>query len=140
MQGGSASAARGPSQDLDRASAAAGEHMKALADLAERWRDEATVLRRCGHERTAALNERHAGQVEAVWREHQLQPLTVREAAAESGYSESHLYHALVEGGALRNCGQPRAPRIRRRDLPRKPRGPEGLIPLERAAILADLE
>ena len=112
-----------------------------LADLVERWRDEAAVLRRCGHERTAALNERHAGQVEVVWREYQLEPLTVSEAAAESGYSESHLYHALVEGGALRNCGQPGAPRIRRRDLPRKPgTRPQGLIPLERAAILAELD
>jgi len=111
-----------------------------LAELVQRWQDEAAVLRRCGHERTAALNERHASQVEAVWREHQLEPLTVRAAAAESGYSESHLYHALVEGGALRNCGQLRAPRIRRCDLPRKPRGSEGLIPLERAAILADLD
>ncbi len=107
--------------------------------LCRKWRAKACVLQEYGDEQAANICELHASELETWWREYQLEPLTVSEAAAESRYSESYLYHALVEGGALRNCGQPGAPRIRRRDLPRKPRGSEGLI-LERAVILAELD
>jgi hypothetical protein len=45
--------------------------------------------------------------------------LTLRQAARESGYSADHLGR-LVKTGAIPNAGRPHAPRIRRRDLPRK--------------------
>ena len=107
----------------------------------ERLQEKAGELRRFGAAAQAAAVEACVAELQAWsegWREEEL---TVAEAAAESGYSPSYLYHALaIEGGALPNAGKPRAPRIRRCDLPRKPgtRG-QGLIPLERAAIIADL-
>jgi len=110
--------------------------------LCRSWRAKACVLQEYGDSQVAAICELHASELETWWREYLFEPLSVKDAAEESGYSESHLYHALaLEGGALPNAGKPRAPRIRRCDLPRKPgtRG-QGLIPLERAAILADLD
>ncbi len=48
-------------------------------------------------------------------------PLTLHEAAQESGYSGDHLGR-LVRAGRIPNAGRPYAPRIRRRDLPRRAR------------------
>jgi len=92
----------------------------ALAALAERWRDDAEVLRRCGSERTAALCETHAAQLEAAWRAYLFEPLSIEVAAKESGYSESRLYR-LVESGVVENAGKLGAPLIRRAHLPRRP-------------------
>ena len=112
----------------------------ALEALAQLWRDEAAVLRRCGHESTATLSETHAAELEAAWLAHRLELLTVGEAAEESGYSTSCLYAALRDG-TVENAGRRGAPRIRRADLPKRlGRRPQGLIPLERAIIVADLD
>jgi hypothetical protein len=46
--------------------------------------------------------------------------LTLRAAAALSGYSEDHLGR-LIRTQAIANAGRPGAPRIRRGDLPRRP-------------------
>ncbi len=46
--------------------------------------------------------------------------LTLREAAAISGYTEDHLGR-LIRDGTVPNTGRVNAPRIRRGDLPRKP-------------------
>jgi hypothetical protein len=46
--------------------------------------------------------------------------LTLVDAAAESGYSADHLGR-LVRDGVIPNAGRANAPKIRRRDLPRKP-------------------
>ena len=107
-----------------------------LAELAEQWRDEAAVLRRCGHERTATLCETHATQVEAAWRDHELELLTVGEAAEASGYSTSRLYAALRDG-TVPNAGKPGAPRVRRYDLPRRPQRRTPSCPaVDRVAIV----
>lgn len=45
--------------------------------------------------------------------------LSLRAAAAESGYSIDHLSR-LIREGKLSNVGRTHAPRIRRGDLPRK--------------------
>ena len=45
--------------------------------------------------------------------------LSLPAAARESGYSRDHLAR-LVREGKIRNAGRPNAPKIRRRDLPRK--------------------
>ena len=92
----------------------------ALAALAERWRDEATVLRRCGSERTATLCETHATQMMEAFDAYLFEPLSIEVAVEESGYSASRLY-SLVESGALENAGRPGAPLIRRLHLPRRP-------------------
>jgi len=47
------------------------------------------------------------------------EPLKLRDAALESGYSVDHLAR-LIRQGKLRNAGRPNAPRVRRGDLPRK--------------------
>jgi hypothetical protein len=46
--------------------------------------------------------------------------LSIRDAAALSGYSPDHLGR-LLRNGTIRNAGRPHAPRIRRADLPRRP-------------------
>ncbi len=45
--------------------------------------------------------------------------LNLTEAAKESGYSADYL-GSLLRQGRIANAGRPHAPRIRRRDLPRK--------------------
>jgi len=46
--------------------------------------------------------------------------LTLAEASEESGYSTDHL-RLLIRQAKIPNAGRRRAPRIRRRDIPRKP-------------------
>lgn len=92
-----------------------------LAELVERWRHDAERFRAYGDERGARTCELHADELERAWASWWLEKLTVAEAAEESGYSESRLY-ALVEEGTIPNAGQEGAPRIPRRDLPRRPR------------------
>lgn len=92
----------------------------ALEDLAGEWREEADLLRRRGAPRQADALESAAEDLERRLPEWRLEPLTVEEAARESGYSRSQLY-ALLSDGKLPNAGEPGAPRVRRCDLPRKP-------------------
>lgn len=47
-------------------------------------------------------------------------PLSLRQAAAESGYHEDSLGR-LVRQGKIPNVGRLHAPKIRRRDLPKRP-------------------
>jgi predicted DNA-binding transcriptional regulator AlpA len=96
-----------------------------LRELPERWRSDAEVLRRCGHERTADLCDRHAQELERAVQAHEMELITIGEAAAESGYSKSHLYTLLSEG-SLSNAGTKGAPRVMRRDLPKKARPTNG--------------
>ncbi len=62
-----------------------------------------------------------ADELEAFDHQHGLEALTLAQAAAESGYSKDHIA-LLVASGAYENVGERGAPRIRRQDLPRKPR------------------
>lgn len=94
-----------------------------LIELSDLWRAEAETLRRYGHATTAKACERHADGLEQAWREWQLEELSIGDAAEESGYSASRLYN-MLESGGLPNAGRQGAPRIQRRDLPRRPRSP----------------
>lgn len=87
--------------------------------LADRWREEATLLRRRGAGRQADALESCAEDLERRLPEWRLELLTVEEAARESGYSKSQLYQLLSKRDDL-NAGEPGAPRIRRCDIPRK--------------------
>ena len=69
-----------------------------------------------------------ADELETRAREHEMDLLTIEQAAEASGYSYGHLQR-LVSEGAIDNVGEPGAPRIRRGDLPRK----AGLRPALRA-------
>ena len=95
------------------------------ADLAIAWKEKATELRRFGAEDQAVTLEYCADDLEEEWRIWQTEPLTLEEAAEESGYSADHIGR-LIREGKLPNTGRAGAPRIARRDLPikLKPRVP----------------
>jgi hypothetical protein len=89
-------------------------------DFRAKWRTEAEAMR---HRRAmvegAELCEEMLGDFEAVTATETETVLNLPEAAAESGYSADYLGR-LVREGKIPNAGRPNAPRIRRRDLPRK--------------------
>lgn len=90
------------------------------APLIERWKAEAARLRELGQEGLATFEERLVLDLEEWLADHAFEALTVAEAAAESGYSESAIY-TMISEGRLRNVHSKGSPRVRRRDLPRKP-------------------
>jgi hypothetical protein len=90
--------------------------------LLDQWREEAELFERRGQLSLAAMARSFVADLEAFERERAFEALTLKEAAAESGYSEAHLGR-LVSEGKLRNAGEKGSPRIRRRDLGKKPRG-----------------
>lgn len=97
--------------------------MKAVSNphsLPTRWRAKAVELRQLGAVAQAQALEWCAAELEAAWREWELEALTLQQAADESGYSVDHL-GALVRQETIPNAGEKHSPRIRRCDLPRKP-------------------
>lgn len=92
-----------------------------IAEYAAELRRRAECLRSWGgSEDVARIYEIIADELVELVRVHADTPLTLQEAAKESGYSEDHLRHLVAEG-KITNAGQKGRPRIRRRDLPRKP-------------------
>ncbi len=91
-----------------------------LESLAAQWREHADTLERFGAGGHAGLLRVCAEDLEERVRAWLDEPLAVALAADESHYSESHL-RALLKEGAVPNVGGAGRPRIRRRDLPRKP-------------------
>ncbi len=87
------------------------------------WHAEAELFRRRGQDATAVLIESLAEEIERDLGEWEDEPLTIKDAAAESGYSAEHLRRLVREG----KLGSERAPggkshiRLRRADLPTKP-------------------
>jgi hypothetical protein len=100
--------------------------------LVARWRAEADRLEKLGQQ-GAGLAREYADELEQAARQWELEALTLEAAAAESGYSYSHLQR-LISGGIVDNVGRRGAPRVRRCDIPRKPRAG----PRPRAVDLAD--
>lgn len=95
-------------------------NLLSLERLVAQWRAEADQMLVRGAEDFARCVASLASELEAKLIEWEQEPLTLSQAAAESGYSYSHL-HRLVAEEKVKNVGAPRAPRIRRTDLPRKP-------------------
>jgi hypothetical protein len=90
--------------------------------LISKWKKDADELRhRYFDERGAQLFEEHATELAQAVAASDDQLLTLAEAAHESGYSADHLGR-LVRTGSLRNHGRRYAPRVRRGELPSKPR------------------
>ncbi|MXX35701.1 MAG: hypothetical protein F4Z50_13210 [Gemmatimonadetes bacterium] len=83
------------------------------------WRRRAKALRRYGSEPPAVTLERCAAELEDTIVERDEATYSLVEASRESGYSADHLGR-LVRDGKIPNAGRPGAPRIARRDLPRK--------------------
>ncbi len=94
--------------------------MNAL-DLVSCWREEAANYGRDDAlVRGDRLLRRVAAELETWWRERELEELTLEQASELGGYS----YSALEKGvrtGTIPNAGESGRPRIRRRDVPRKP-------------------
>lgn len=88
--------------------------MNPLQSLLDRWQQEAEILRAHGATEAANTKERDARQLQEALTQHDLETLTIREAAQESGYSQAQL-RRLVSQGKLPRGGIPRGA------LPRKP-------------------
>jgi hypothetical protein len=67
----------------------------------------------------AELCDALLADLDAFVNESSEEALSLRQAAAESGYSVDHLGR-LIREGKLPNVGRTNAPKIRRGDLPRK--------------------
>lgn len=94
----------------------------ALDALRRRWLARRDELRRL-HALVdgATLCEELLGELDQLADTAAAELLSLGQAAAESGYSADHLGR-LIREGKLVNAGRANAPRIRRRDLPRKVR------------------
>lgn len=88
------------------------------SELLTAWRDRARELEQYAPAAARAFVVA-ADELEACVRAAEGEALTLAAAAAESGYSADHLRH-LVASGAIANAGRRGAPRIRRRDLPKR--------------------
>ena len=89
-------------------------------ELIAKWTAEADVLRR----RQAMVNgaglcAEMLADFENVMDARENERLNLQEAAQASGYSAEHLGR-LIRAGEIPNAGRPNAPRIQRKDLPRK--------------------
>jgi len=84
------------------------------------WRRQAAELRQWAAAESAAVAlERAADQLDDALRRQDDEPLTLMQAAAESGYSVDHLGRQISRG-KIPNVGRRNAPRVRRADLPKK--------------------
>jgi hypothetical protein len=92
-----------------------------IVGLIAMYRDDAARFRRYGDDRALML-ERVVRDLEEVAAAEADAVLTLGEGARESGYSADHLGR-LVREQAIPNAGRKGAPRIRRRDLPRRAPG-----------------
>lgn len=90
-----------------------------FAELCDRWRVDAAVLRHRGAEAAAVLLEGCAAELDAVQADRTAEPVTLAEASELSGYSVAHL-RRLIADGALRNVSEDGRVRMRPGDLPRK--------------------
>ena len=91
-----------------------------IQTLTTRWRSHADMFQRFGEEGIATAFSTCADELEAavtVWGN---ELFTLEEAERESGYSADSLGR-LIREGKIPNGGKTGSPRIRRRDLPRKP-------------------
>ena len=82
------------------------------------WRQRADELHPYAPHVAAAFTE-VADELRAALETSEGDSLSLVEAARESGYSAEHLGR-LVRVGEIPNAGRPNAPRIQRKDLPRK--------------------
>ena len=88
-----------------------------------KWAAEARTMEQRGAlVNGAALLHEMLRDFDSIVRAHDDEPLTLAESSRESGYSADYL-GALIRQGKIPNAGRPRAPRILRRNLPRRPLG-----------------
>lgn len=90
-----------------------------FVSLATAWDADAAVLERRGDSRGAGMLKQCADELRAARERRDAEVLTLTEAAQESGYSAETL-RKLVRAGAIPQAGRTHAPRIARKDLPRR--------------------
>ena len=90
--------------------------------LLRKWSEEEALYTRRGLTELAALMASIAEEVQSESERFLDEALTLAEAAEIAGYSYSRM-EGLVRVGELPNAGEKGRPRVRRRDLPRKPSG-----------------
>jgi hypothetical protein len=91
-----------------------------IAQLPGRWREKAGALRPYA-ESAARAFERAATELEQALDSIHHEVLTLSQAAKDSGYTVEHLGR-LVRDEKIPNAGKKGSPRIRRCDLPRRPK------------------
>jgi hypothetical protein len=94
-----------------------------ILDLASEWKERAKMLREYGADAQAAAIEACAVELTDAIKAWQDEPLTLEQAADETGYSYSTLQQK-VAAGEIANAGTRGRPRVRRYDLPRKAPAP----------------
>lgn len=94
-------------------------------DLPATWRTEAGVLARYGDSRGAEILNGVAATLEHALAAEGNELLDLAAGSQESGYSVDRLRHMVAEG-VVPNAGRKGAPRVRRADLPAKPRKTSG--------------
>ncbi len=95
---------------------------RSLDRVVLQWRDEADTLRRRGAAAQAVVLESCAEELELALRQRHDELLSIKEAAAESGYSEETLRRKARKGElpAERSNGKKSHLKLRRGDLPTK--------------------
>jgi hypothetical protein len=88
--------------------------------LSVEWRSRAAQLTAWGALDAAQFWTIAADELDAYEESHGSELLTLDEAARESGYHKDSISRMITEG-KLPDGGTKGAPRVRRRDLPRKP-------------------
>ncbi len=96
---------------------------RSLDRVVLQWRDDAETLRKRGVAAHATLLESCADELERELDRWENELLSIKEAAAESGYSEETLRRRVRKGeiAAERSNGKNSHPKLRRGDLPTKP-------------------
>jgi len=92
----------------------------AVVALVTTWKRLAETFSAWGAEDQAGVLTRCTAELEAVLRKAEEEPLTLAEAARQSGYSADHLGR-LLRAGKLPNAGRHNSPAILRKHLPIKP-------------------
>ncbi len=97
--------------------------MTGPTDLIARWRTDVATLRKRGAAAQAVALESCADELERELDSLENELLSIKEAAAESGYSEETLRRRVRKGeiAAERSNGKNSHPKLRRGDLPTKP-------------------
>ena len=92
------------------------------ADLPAAFKERAAIVREYAADgRAAAIWECAAETVEESFRRYELQPLTLQQAALESGYTRDHLRRSIDEGKIPNASAVDSSYSILRMHLPRKP-------------------
>jgi len=94
--------------------------MQGLKEQLADWTKQAEVAERMVAHGYATATRDRIGDIENLMNSCLQEPLSLKDAAQESGYSTDHLGR-LIRDGSIPNAGRPGAPRLARRDLPLKP-------------------